>query len=146
MKLSVVKLWSFISLLSGLLLSFAVTAEQKQQLGNWDVHYMLMPTTLLDADVAKNYQLSRSRNYQLLNISVLNTKDQQAQQVELSGSAINLAGQRQQLTFKPVKEGVALYYLAGVEARSEQKITIELTIRQGNDTQILKFTQDVYPE
>jgi broad specificity polyphosphatase/5'/3'-nucleotidase SurE len=140
------KLWSFISLLSGLLLSFAVAAEQKQQLGNWDVHYMLMPTTLLDAEVAKNYQLSRSRNYQLLNISVLNSKDQQAQQVELTGSATNLAGQRQQLTFKPVKEGAALYYLAGVEARSEQKMTIELTIRQGEQTQVLKFTQDVYPE
>ncbi len=140
------KLWSVIYLLCGLLLSFAVNAEQKQQLGNWDVHYMLMPTTMLDADVAKNYQLSRSRNYQLLNISVLNTKDQQAQQVELTGSATNLAGQRQQLTFKPVKEGAALYYLAGVEARSEQKMTIELTIRQGEQTQVLKFTQDVYPE
>lgn len=140
------KLWSVLSLLFALLSSFAATAEQKQQLGNWDVHYMLMPTTLLDADVAKNYQLSRSRNYQLLNISVLNSRDQQAQQVELSGSATNLAGQRQQLAFKPIKEGAALYYLAGVEARSEQKISIELTIRQGNETQILKFTQDVYPE
>jgi hypothetical protein len=140
------KQWSCVSLLTGLLLSFAVTAEQKQQLGNWDVHYMLMPTTLLDADVAKNYQLSRSRNYQLLNISVLNSKDQQAQQVDLTGSATNLAGQRQQLTFKPIKEGAALYYLAGVEARSEQKMTIELTIRQGNESQVLKFTQDVYPE
>jgi len=39
-----------------------------------------------------------------------------------------------------------LYYLAGVEARSEQKMTIELTIRQGNESQVLKFTQDVYPE
>jgi hypothetical protein len=140
------KRWSCVSLLTGLLLSFAVTAEQKQQLGNWDVHYMLMPTTLLDADVAKNYQLSRSRNSQLLNISVLNSKDQQAQQVDLTGSATNLAGQRQQLTFKPIKEGAALYYLAGVEARSEQKMTIELTIRQGNESQVLKFTQDVYPE
>lgn len=140
------KLWSVISLLAALLLSFAATAEQKQQLGNWDVHYMLMPTTMLDAEVAKNYQISRSRNYQLLNISVLNSKDQQAQQVELSGTATNLAGQRQQLTFKPVKEGAALYYLAGVEARSEQKITIELSIRQGNENQVLKFTQDVYPE
>lgn len=128
------------------LCSFPSLADQKQQLGKWDVHYMLMPTTMLDADIAKNYQLSRSRNYQLLNISVLNTADQKAQAVELSGTATNLAGQRQQLSFKPVKEGAAMYYLAGVEARSEQKITIELSIRLGNELQILKFTQDVYPE
>jgi hypothetical protein len=45
-----------------------------------------------------------------------------------------------------VKEGTALYYLAGVEARSEQKMTIEVTMRQGNETQVLKFSQDVYPD
>ena len=33
-----------------LLGSFPSFAEQKQQLGKWDVHYMLMPTTLLDAE------------------------------------------------------------------------------------------------
>ncbi len=129
-----------------MLTSFNGWAEQKQQLGSWDVHYMLMPTTLLDAEIARANQLSRSRNYQLLNISVLNSKDQRAQQVEISGTAINLAGQRQQLTFRPVKEGTALYYLAGVEARSEQKMTIEVTMRQGNETQVLKFSQDVYPD
>ena len=144
MKLVTALLYPLFALL--FLGSFPSLADQKQQLGKWDVHYMLMPTTMLDADIAKNYQLSRSRNYQLLNISVLNTADQQAQAVELSGTATNLAGQRQQLSFKPVKEGAALYYLAGVEARSEQKITIELSIRQGNELQLLKFTQDVYPE
>lgn len=138
--------FSIVTFIFFTLCSFSSQAEQKQQLGDWDVHYILMPTTMLDAEVAKNYQLSRSRNYQLLNISVLHSKNQQAQQVELSGTATNLAGQRQQLNFKPVKEGNALYYLAGVEARSEQKMTIELTIRQGNNTQVLKFTQDVYPE
>ncbi|MDZ7870076.1 MAG: DUF4426 domain-containing protein [Rheinheimera sp.] len=144
MKLVTALLYPLFVLL--LLASFPSIAEQKQQLGKWDVHYMLMPTTMLDAEVAKNYQLSRSRNYQLLNISVLNTADQQAQAVDLNGTATNLAGQSQQLSFKPVKEGAALYYLAGVEARSEQKITIELSIRQGNELQVLKFTQDVYPE
>lgn len=144
------KLWTSLTiltlLLTTLLLSLPTSAEQKQQLGHWDVHYILMPTTLLDADIAKNYQLSRSRNYQLLNISVLDSKSQQAQTVEISGTATNLAGQRQQLSFRPIKDGPALYYLAGVEARSEQKMTIELSIRQGNTTQILKFTQDVYPD
>lgn len=130
----------------GFCLSFSAAAEQKQQLGQWDVHYMLMPTTMLDAKVAQQYQLSRSRNYQLLNISVLDTASQQAQQVELSGSAINLAGQRQALTFRPVREGQALYYLAGVEARSEQKMTLSIEIRQGNQLQKLEFSQDVYPE
>jgi hypothetical protein len=129
-----------------LLISSAAVAEQKQQLGPWDVHYMLMPTTMLDADIARQYQLNRSRNYQLLNISVLTRDSQQPQQVDISGTAVNLAGQRQTLTFRPIKESNALYYLAGVEVRSEQKMSIEVTIRQGDTQQTLKFSQDVYPE
>lgn len=129
-----------------LFISSAALAEQKQQLGPWDVHYILMPTTMLDAEIARQYQLNRSRNYQLLNISVLTKANQQPQQVEISGTAVNLAGQRQTLTFRPIKETNALYYLAGVEVRSEQKMTIEVTIRQGDISQTLKFSQDVYPE
>ncbi len=129
-----------------LLLSGTTMAEQKQQLGPWDVHYILMPTTMLDAEIARQYQLNRSRNYQLLNISVLTRDSQQPQQVDISGTAVNLAGQRQTLTFRPIKESNALYYLAGVEVRSEQKMSIEVTIRQGDTQQTLKFSQDVYPE
>lgn len=129
-----------------LLLSGTTMAEQKQQLGPWDVHYILMPTTMLDAEIARQYQLNRSRNYQLLNISVLTRDSQQPQQVEISGTAVNLAGQRQTLAFRPIKESNALYYLAGVEVRSEQKMTIEVSIRQGDTQQTLKFSQDVYPE
>ena len=127
-------------------LSSQANAEQMQQLGNWDVHYMLMPTTMLDTDVAKQYQLQRSRNYQLLNISVLDHGSQKAQAVEISGEAVNLAGQQQTLTFREISEGDARYYITGVEARSEQKMRITVRVRQGNTEQVLKFEQDVYPE
>lgn len=138
--------YSGLGLFSLALLLNPAQAEQKQQLGSWDVHYILMPTTLLDAEIASAYQLNRSRNYQLLNISVLDQQTQQAQQVELRGSAVNLAGQQQQLTFRAIKDGNALYYLAGVEARSEQKMKISITISQGDQQQQLVFSQDVYPE
>lgn len=121
-------------------------AEQMQQLGTWDVHYMLMPTTMLETDIAKQYQLQRSRNYQFLNISVLDHTTQQAQAVEISGEAVNLAGQQQTLTFREIAEGKARYYITGVEARSEQKMRVTVRIRMGNTEQVLKFEQDVYPE
>ena len=85
-----------------LLVSPLSHAEQMQKLGNWDVHYIVMPTTMLDPQVASQYQLSRSKNYQLLNISVLDHQSQQAQAVQISGQAVNLAGQQQTLTFREV--------------------------------------------
>lgn len=127
-------------------LSTQARAEQMQQLGSWDVHYILMPTTMLETDIAKQYQLPRSRNYQLLNISVLDHGTQKAQAVEISGEAVNLAGQQQTLTFREISEGDARYYITGVEARSEQKMRVTVRVRQGNTEQVLKFEQDVYPE
>lgn len=121
-------------------------AEQMQQLGNWDVHYIVMPTTMLDPQVASQYQLSRSKNYQLLNVSVLDHQSQQAQAVQITGEAVNLAGQQQTLTFREISEQHARYYIAGVEARSEQKMRITIKIRQGSTEHVLKFDQDVYPE
>lgn len=127
-------------------LSTQAHAEQMQQLGSWDVHYILMPTTMLETDIAKQYQLPRSRNYQFLNISVLDHDTQKAQAVEISGEAVNLAGQQQTLTFREISEGDARYYITGVEARSEQKMRVTVRVRQGNTEQVLKFEQDVYPE
>lgn len=129
-----------------LLVSPLSHAEQMQTLGNWDVHYIVMPTTMLDPQVASQYQLSRSKNYQLLNISVLDHQSQQAQAVQISGQAVNLAGQQQTLTFREVSEQNARYYIAGVEARSDQKMRITIQIRQGSTEQVLTFEQDVYPE
>ena len=127
-------------------LNSQVEAEQMQQLRNWDVHYIVLPTTMLETDIAKQYQLARSRNYQFLNISVLDHQSQKAQAVEISGEAVNLAGQQQTLTFREISEGDARYYITGIEARSEQKMRITVRVRQGNTEQVLKFEQDVYPE
>ncbi len=52
--------------------SSTVLAEQMQQLGQWDVHYILLPTTLLKPDVAASYGITRGRDRALLNVSVLN--------------------------------------------------------------------------
>ena len=60
-------------------------AEQKKQLGTWDVHYIAMPSTLVEPAIAKSYNIERSKFNGLVNISVLNSKDQKAQQVTISG-------------------------------------------------------------
>lgn len=121
-------------------------AEQFKTLGRWDVHYMLMPSTLLEPAIAKQYQLQRSETQQLLNISVLDHNTQQAQAVQLTGTSSTLAGQVQTLTFQKVQEGDAIYYLAQVDARSEQVLRLQVTIEQQGEQQQLRFEQKVYPE
>jgi hypothetical protein len=136
-------------LLAGLLTMMAtmpVHAEQKKQLGLWDVHYIALPTTLLDPATASQYNIERSKYNGLVNISVLNSKDQAAQQVVISGEAKNLRGQIKPLSFIEVKEGKAVYYLAQYAYQTEQMVSFTIQISQGTQSQQLKFNHTFYPD
>lgn len=121
-------------------------AEQKKQLGNWDVHYIAMPSTLIEPAIANSYTIERSKFNGLVNISVLNAKDQKAQQVTISGNAKNLLGQQKALTFQQVVEGDAIYYLAQLPYRNEERLSFVIDISQGNQSQQLKFEHTFYVE
>jgi len=128
----------------GLFSSTQVSAEQKQQLGPWDVHYIAMPSTMIDAAIATAYQLERTKFQGLVNISVLKTADLSAQQVSIAGVAKNLLGQQKDLVFREVVEGNAIYYLAQLPYRNEERFTFTLQIKQGDVSQQLQFTHTFY--
>ena len=125
-------------------LNFNASAEQKKQLGNWDVHYIAFPAPILTPEVAQQYKIQRSKYNAVINISVLNSADQQAQQVSITGIAKDLQGRQTELEFSEVTEGDAVYYLAQLSFRNEQRFSFNINIIQGNDTQRLSFEQTFY--
>lgn len=133
-----------IALLLGLAISFSAMAEQKKQLGNWDVHYIAFPAPLLTPEVALQYQLQRSKYNAVINISVLDKNNQQAQKVALSGNAKDLQGRQRKLEFTQVVEGNAVYYLAQLPFYHEQRYSFTINIASGNESQLLKFDQTFY--
>lgn len=135
---------SFILLLSALL-SFNTHAEQKITKGNWDIHYIAFPSSFIQPEIAKQYQLQRSKYLAVINISVLDNKDNnKAQNAYVSGMAKNLLGQRTKLDFVKVTEGEATYYLAQLKYDNEEIYNFEIDVQQGNKTETIKFTQKFY--
>ena len=143
-------LLTFVSLSLWLLASFVLTshayAEQKQQLGDWDVHYIACNSTFLTPPVANAANLSRNKNNAIINISVLESQTQQAQAVQIGGIARNLLGQQRDLVFREVRDGDAIYYIAVMPFRNEEQFRFSLDIRQGNKRQQLNFEQKLYTE
>lgn len=137
-----VKLW--IMALSALLMSQTAVAEQKQTLGQWDVHYMVVSTTFLTPEVAKANNIVRSRYNALVNISVLDKDTQKAQMPSVTGIAKNLIGTSKPLSFRRVNEGDAIYYLAVLSYRNMETYRFNIDIQQGEETQTLSFTQKLY--
>lgn len=132
------------ALLLGLTVSFSALAEQKKQLGDWDVHYIAFPSPILTPEIALQYKLQRSKYNGIVNISVLDKTTQQALKVAISGSAKDLQSRTRTLEFTEVVEGDAVYYLAQLPFHHEQRYSFTLSISSGNQTQQLKFDQVFY--
>ncbi|MCG9696020.1 DUF4426 domain-containing protein [Shewanella sp. Isolate11] len=143
----------FRTLICALLLSFGVVssalAEQKQTVGNFDIHYVALGSTFITPLIAKTYGIQRSNYTGIINISVLDTsqKGKPAIPVEISGIANNLLDARVALTFREIREGEAIYYIAEVPYRDDQEINFQIAIKAGNrlNTQ-LTFKQKFYIE
>lgn len=136
----------FFGLLGSLLLiiSSAAHAEQKQQLGEWDVHYMVVSTPFLTPEVAASYGIVRSKFNALVNISVLDAVTGTAQRVSVSGTAKNLIGTTKTLAFKKVEEGDAIYYLAVLPFRDRENYRFSIDVQRGNTMQTLNFKQEMF--
>lgn len=122
-------------------------AEQKQQVGNFDIHYMALSSTFITPSIAKTYGIERSRYTGLVNITVLdsNQAGQPAVAVEISGIANNLLDARVELNFKEIREGDSIYYIAEVPYRDDQEINFDISLKYGSKLNTsLKFKQKFY--
>ncbi|MGI2168955.1 DUF4426 domain-containing protein [Shewanella sp. MF05960] len=141
-------------IVSALLLSLACItsaayAEQKQQVGNFDIHYMALNSTFITPEIAKTYGIERSGYNGLVNITVLNTnlEGNPPVAVEISGIANNLIDARMTLDFKEIREGDAIYYIAEVPFRDDQYVNFDIAIKYANQLNTsLKFKQKFYVE
>jgi len=125
---------------------FANTEQggQYKELGTWQVHYIAFPSTVLQPKIAQHYGIERSNYNAVINISVLDKKSKAAQKVSLSGTAKNLLGHTEKLSFKEIVDGEAIYYIAELGYSNEELYRFNLDIKGQNKTEVLKFQQKFY--
>jgi len=140
----------YLQRLSFLLLASIVTlsaqANNMKTLEHLDVHYIAFGATFLTPEIAKTYNIERSRYNGVINISVLNNKEKNkpAKHVSISGKARNDLGQIKALDFEEVTEGDAIYYLAQVNYSDEETYYFDITLNDGTGNKSFKFKQKFY--
>lgn len=132
--------------LIALFFTVSATAENMKKSANLNIHYIALGSTFLTPEIAKAYDIERSRYNGLVNISVLDNSQPgtPAQSVTLTGQARNNVGQFKSLEFTEVKEGDAIYYLAQVNYANEETIHFDINIVSKGKQHQLKFSQTFY--
>jgi len=144
---------SFIVLMT-LVLFGTVQAEQKQVFdgpngSEYQVHYNAFTSTFLQPEVAKQYQLVRSKALGIINISVIRkTADGEKKAVGsvIEGRMSNDIQQQQILPFQQVVESQSIYYLTQMQFVEGEVLTFDITVYPEGSVQPLKlrFSQTFY--
>ncbi len=126
-------------------------AEQKIVQAGYEVHYSAIPTSFLTPEVAKSYELTRSRVMALINIAVLKINaDGSTTPVNalVSGEAKNLIQQVKPLQFHKVLEGEAIYYISSFRFSNEERLDFNLSVQPDPNKEPINvsFSQTFYEE
>lgn len=107
--------------------------ESSRDFGDYVVYFNALLTEQLTPDIARQYEIVRSKSRALLNVSI-RRKEADGTTTSVTGavtaSAINLNGQLKPMTLREIREEQAIYYIG------------ELAI---TDAEILIYTIDVTP-
>ncbi|MGL6316020.1 DUF4426 domain-containing protein [Vibrio sp. WXL103] len=129
------------------LFSMPTWAGQFKTFKDVEVHYSAFNSTFLTPAIARSYDLKRNGYSAILNISVLDkgSLGKPATTAQLSGSSKNLIGNSRTLTFREVREGDAIYYLAEFPITNEETLTFNIDVDSGSKgSGRLTFTQKFY--
>jgi len=144
---------SFVFALSLLLLlcGWNVRAEQFVEDDAYVVHYSAFNSTMLQPEVAKAYDLMRSRQRAVMNIAVqrkMPDGSRKAVMAQLKGYTGALGGSERPLDFKVVSEGDAIYYLAEFLIGNGEKLNFDIAVQPTPQTNPIKikFSQQFFQD
>ena len=142
----------FFPVLTLLLMSSGVMAQQAQDFGEYVVHYNALNTNLITPQVAKGYGIRRSSSRALLNITILkkvmNNPGTPVHGV-VTASGRNLTGQTREIEIREIAdtEG-AVYYIGELSVRNMETFDFTVNVNpNGSDQELtVKFRQQFFTE
>ena len=134
-------------------LSAANSRSQNTKVKNgYEIHYNAFSTDFLTKEVAKNYQIGRSKTRGMVNIAVLKQhKDSTSTAVEanITLKAQNLYGQIKSVDLRKINENDgAIYYIGTFPVSSRETINFKVSVLASGEksTIDIKFSQEFFTD
>lgn len=133
-----------------LFLSAFSAAEQKVDFANHELHYIVLNTTEIPADIAERYNFVRSGKRAFINLSILEkTDDGYGTPVPASVTAMqrSLIGQTIPIELEEIREGTAIYYIGDFQIINREVLWFDVSLELTDGTQFeFTFDQQVWQE
>jgi len=129
----------------------AAGAEQSVTFGDYTIHYSAFSTELLQPEIAKTYQITRSRGRALLNVSVLKKlmgTTGKPVRAAVKATATTLSAQLRTIEMRELNDNGAVYYVGEFPVSDEEtlKFRLDVTPEGGSEAYIATFDQQFFAE
>lgn len=125
-------------------------AAQKD-IGDHVVHFSAMSTDLLQPEIARTYNIVRSKNRAMVNISIIRKKEGTIGMPvngEIDIVANNLTGQVKNLALRKIQEGDAIYYIGDVQVANAETLIFNMNVKPegAEGAYPLRFTRQFFSD
>lgn len=124
-------------------------------IGNHVVHFSAQSTDQLPPAVAREYNIVRSKNRAMLNVSVLRGSDMLPVTAEVTVKTSNLTGQLKNITMREIREGredtgefVAIYYIGDTTVANREVLVFDISVKPEGEQTIsrVRFKRQFYSD
>ena len=123
--------------------------DTSADIGDYVVHFSAQTTDQLSPEIARAYNILRSKNRAMLNISIIRKSDDVSVVATVDVSARNLTGQLKNVTMRKIEEpgeNIAIYYIGETPVANRETLVfdIKVTPEGENGASEVRFKREFY--
>lgn len=118
-------------------------------IGNHVVHFSAQTTDQLPQEVARAYQIQRSPERAMLNVSILRKSDNTSVSADVAVKTRNLTQQLKNVEMRQIKEQDAIYYIGETKVANRETLIFEITVKPEGEEQtsdVIRFQRQFYTD
>lgn len=117
-------------------------------IGDHVIHFSAQSTDQLPPEIARAYNIVRSKNRAMLNVSVLRASDNQAVTADVTVKTVNLTGQLKTVTLRRINEQEAIYYIGELPVANRETLIFDISVTpDGEDSSSeVRFKRQFYTD
>jgi Domain of unknown function (DUF4426) len=102
--------------------------ESSITIGSHEIHYSAQLTDQLPPEVARAYNIVRSKNRAMLNVSVIESATGTSVPASVAVETVNLTGQMKNVIMRKIQEQEAIYYIGETPVANQETLIFDISV------------------
>ena len=104
-------------------------AASSMDIGDHVVHFSAQRTDQLPPEIARLYNIVRSENRAMLNVSVISEETAKSVPAQVDVKTVNLTGQLKNINMRRIDEDDAIYYIGETPIANRETLVFDITVQ-----------------